>query len=176
VQELRIARSKAGMTLMELEAASGVGASTISKIERGVSQPQAITLHKLAEALGVEIADLLPKTQAPPPLDGPVGGASPSTSAINLAVWAAKRQDTANWQTIARAKESDQQQLSTVAHENEAFLQLRKYPPGDLAEALQDLAQHYLWREQENEQEIAELRKEIARLRDQLQEREQAHS
>ena len=46
------------MTLMELEAASGVGASTISKIERGVSRPQATTLHKLAEALGVSVADL----------------------------------------------------------------------------------------------------------------------
>src|SRR5215210_7014739 len=46
------------MTLMELEAVSGVGASTISKIERGVSRPQATTLHKLAEALGVSEADL----------------------------------------------------------------------------------------------------------------------
>jgi transcriptional regulator with XRE-family HTH domain len=60
VQELRIARAKAGMTLMELEAASGVGASTISKIERGVTHPQAGTLHKLADALDVEIAALLP--------------------------------------------------------------------------------------------------------------------
>jgi transcriptional regulator with XRE-family HTH domain len=66
VHELRIARSKAGMTLMELEAASGVGASTISKIERGVSQPQANTLHKLADALGVEVAELYPKAQARP--------------------------------------------------------------------------------------------------------------
>jgi len=60
VQELRIARSKAGMTLMELEAASGVGASTISKIERGVTHPQAGTLHKLADALGVEAGELYP--------------------------------------------------------------------------------------------------------------------
>jgi len=66
VQELRIARSRAGMTLMELEAASGVGASTISKIERGVTRPQAITLHKLADALGVEVGELYPKAPAPP--------------------------------------------------------------------------------------------------------------
>jgi DNA-binding XRE family transcriptional regulator len=63
VQELRIARSRAGMTLMELEAASGVGASTISKIERGVSQPQAATLRKLADALGVEVDELYPKAR-----------------------------------------------------------------------------------------------------------------
>src|SRR5215210_1044423 len=55
------------MTLMELEAASGVGASTISKIERGVTQPQAGTLHKLAEALGVEVDQLYPKAPAPRP-------------------------------------------------------------------------------------------------------------
>jgi transcriptional regulator with XRE-family HTH domain len=61
VERLRIARAKAGMTLMELEAASGVGASTISKIERGVTQPQAITLQKLADAVGVEVEELLPK-------------------------------------------------------------------------------------------------------------------
>ena len=67
MQELRIARSRAGMTLMELEAASGVGASTISKIERGVSRPQANTLHKLADALGVEVAELYSKAPAPPP-------------------------------------------------------------------------------------------------------------
>src|SRR5215208_6339237 len=48
------------MTLMELEAASGVGASTISKIERGVTHPQAGTLHKLADALGVEAGELYP--------------------------------------------------------------------------------------------------------------------
>jgi transcriptional regulator with XRE-family HTH domain len=67
VQELRIARSKAGLTLMELEEASGVGASTISKIERGVTQPQATTLHKLAEALGVEVGELYPKERGPSP-------------------------------------------------------------------------------------------------------------
>jgi transcriptional regulator with XRE-family HTH domain len=67
VQELRIARSKAGMTLMELETASGVGASTISKIERGVSRPQAGTLHKLADALGVEVDEFYPKAEAPRP-------------------------------------------------------------------------------------------------------------
>jgi transcriptional regulator with XRE-family HTH domain len=77
VQELRIARAKAGMTLMELEAASGVGASTISKIERGVSQPQANTLHKLADALDVEIADLF--EVARPPL----GPASPSQRSLS---------------------------------------------------------------------------------------------
>jgi len=65
------------MTLMELEAASGVGASTISKIERGVSRPQAITLHKLADALGVEVGELYPKEGA----ERPLGQTPPETKA-----------------------------------------------------------------------------------------------
>jgi len=47
------------MTAGELAARSGVGRNTISRIERGVVEPQAGTLQKLAEALGVSVADLL---------------------------------------------------------------------------------------------------------------------
>jgi transcriptional regulator with XRE-family HTH domain len=46
------------MTAGELAAKSGVARNTISRIERGVVEPQAATLHKLAEALGVSVADL----------------------------------------------------------------------------------------------------------------------
>jgi transcriptional regulator with XRE-family HTH domain len=47
------------MTARELAAKSGVARNTISRIERGVVEPQAATLHKLAEALGVSVADLV---------------------------------------------------------------------------------------------------------------------
>jgi transcriptional regulator with XRE-family HTH domain len=47
------------MTAGELAAKSGVGRNTISRIERGVVEPQAATLHKLAEALGLTVADLV---------------------------------------------------------------------------------------------------------------------
>jgi transcriptional regulator with XRE-family HTH domain len=47
------------MTAGELAARSGVGRNTISRIERGVVEPQAATLHKLAEALDVSVAYLL---------------------------------------------------------------------------------------------------------------------
>jgi transcriptional regulator with XRE-family HTH domain len=47
------------MTAGELAAKSGVARNTISRIERGVVEPQAATLHKLAEALGVSVADLV---------------------------------------------------------------------------------------------------------------------
>jgi transcriptional regulator with XRE-family HTH domain len=47
------------MTAGELAAKSGVARNTISRIERGVVEPQAATLHKLAEALGLSVADLV---------------------------------------------------------------------------------------------------------------------
>jgi transcriptional regulator with XRE-family HTH domain len=59
LRALRIARTEAGMTAGELAARSGVGRNTISRIERGVVEPQAATLHKLAEALDVSVAYLL---------------------------------------------------------------------------------------------------------------------
>jgi transcriptional regulator with XRE-family HTH domain len=47
------------MTAGELAARSGVGRNTISRIERGLVEPQAATLHKLAEALGISVAALV---------------------------------------------------------------------------------------------------------------------
>jgi transcriptional regulator with XRE-family HTH domain len=59
LRALRLARAEVGMTAGELAAKSGVARNTISRIERGVVEPQAATLHKLAEALGVSVADLV---------------------------------------------------------------------------------------------------------------------
>jgi transcriptional regulator with XRE-family HTH domain len=56
---LKAARSRADMTLSELAEKSGVAIDTISAIERGVRVPQARTLHKLAQALGVDPAALI---------------------------------------------------------------------------------------------------------------------
>ena len=51
------------MTLQEVSEVSGVALGTISRIERGEQDPQAATLGKLAKALEVEVADLLPKVR-----------------------------------------------------------------------------------------------------------------
>lgn len=56
---LRVARAKANMTIDELSKKSGVGATTISFIENARKQTRLITLGKLADALGVELKDLL---------------------------------------------------------------------------------------------------------------------
>jgi transcriptional regulator with XRE-family HTH domain len=71
---LRAARAKARLDIVELADRSGVGRDTISRLERGKSEPHAATLHKLADALGTTVADLYaleerlsPKGQPSPP-------------------------------------------------------------------------------------------------------------
>lgn len=56
---LRVARAKANMTIDELAKRSGVGATTISFIENARKRTRLITLGKLADALGIELKDLL---------------------------------------------------------------------------------------------------------------------
>lgn len=59
-ERLRALRLERGLTQEELEALSGVTQGHLTKLERGLRPwASAITLAKLAAALGVEIADLL---------------------------------------------------------------------------------------------------------------------
>lgn len=55
---LRRARTDAGYSIRGLQVASGVPRSTISLIERGKSGAQSRTVHRLAEALDVEMPSL----------------------------------------------------------------------------------------------------------------------
>jgi transcriptional regulator with XRE-family HTH domain len=68
---LRHIREQAGLSQPELSERSGVAQGTISDIERGKRKPRGRTLRKLAQVLGVEVADLLGesetlKAEAPP--------------------------------------------------------------------------------------------------------------
>lgn len=59
-ENLREARRRAALTQGELAEASGVGITTIVRIERGqIEEPRVSTLRKLADALDVAPADLL---------------------------------------------------------------------------------------------------------------------
>ena len=55
---LRIARKARKMTLDELAAASGVGASTIGNIETGRAKPSEEMLQRLAKALRMQIDEI----------------------------------------------------------------------------------------------------------------------
>lgn len=57
---LRALRETAGLTQKQLAAAAGVRLATLSELETGTTtDPRLSTLAKLADALGVKVADLL---------------------------------------------------------------------------------------------------------------------
>ena len=60
-------RADRGLSLDALAEGSGVSRSMISLIERGESNPTAVVLHKLAQALGVTTASFFDPLDAPQP-------------------------------------------------------------------------------------------------------------
>jgi transcriptional regulator with XRE-family HTH domain len=60
VENLRRIRKERGLSQRALAARAGVVKSTIYEAEAGRHVPRIQTLEKLADALGVEIVDLLP--------------------------------------------------------------------------------------------------------------------
>ena len=62
--DLKAYRKAAGMTQLELAAASGVNLRTLQDYEQGkkpISQAAAITVYKIAKALNVTVEDLITK-------------------------------------------------------------------------------------------------------------------
>ncbi len=66
-ERLLIERARQRLSIQELAERSGVNAHTISEMERGVRKPRAITVAKIADALGLTPEDLLGKAPAPRP-------------------------------------------------------------------------------------------------------------
>jgi transcriptional regulator with XRE-family HTH domain len=60
----RTLRRRAGLTLQELAERSGLAASTLSKIENGQLSPTFETLLRLADGLGIDVAELF-NTESP---------------------------------------------------------------------------------------------------------------
>lgn len=65
MEELTRLRVEQGWSQQRLAEESGVNKATINQIERGRRSPNVETLEKLADALGVGVADFFPKAQAP---------------------------------------------------------------------------------------------------------------
>jgi len=59
--KLRDLRKRALLTQEQLAERSGVGVTTIVRIERNQVEPHARTIRKLAEALAMDPKDLLPR-------------------------------------------------------------------------------------------------------------------
>ncbi len=64
-EQVRLLRRQRGLSLEELAARSGVSRSMISVIERGESSATAVVLERLATALGVALASLFDRPDAP---------------------------------------------------------------------------------------------------------------
>ena len=64
-QEIRRLREAKGWGQPKLAVEAGVAVSGVSQIENGRRNPNSSTLVKLAGALGVGVADLFPKAEAP---------------------------------------------------------------------------------------------------------------
>lgn len=58
-KKLAITRANKKMTLLDLEEKSGVGHSTISRIENGLVKPRLDTVAKIAEALDEPLESFL---------------------------------------------------------------------------------------------------------------------
>jgi transcriptional regulator with XRE-family HTH domain len=60
-KNLKEIREKKGISLRDLALEADLSANTISEIELGKRDPRMTTVVKLASALGIDPADLLPK-------------------------------------------------------------------------------------------------------------------
>ena len=58
-ERLLLERARQGLTLEELSNRSGVGRSTISRIERGEVEARVYTIGKIAKGLGKKVEDFI---------------------------------------------------------------------------------------------------------------------
>ena len=69
MESVRRLRKEAGLTQQQLSKLAGINNVTLVHIETGKANPNVETLAKLADALGVEMADFFPRTQPELPLE-----------------------------------------------------------------------------------------------------------
>jgi transcriptional regulator with XRE-family HTH domain len=59
IQNLILARAKAGLSTEEVSKKADIGRVTISRIQNGAINPNPVTIGKLAKALNVPVEDLI---------------------------------------------------------------------------------------------------------------------
>jgi len=62
-------RAEMGVTQVQLAALAGMDPATLNRIEQGKANPNLKTIERLADALGVGVADFFPKAQPPLPFE-----------------------------------------------------------------------------------------------------------
>lgn len=152
METLRHIREQAGLSQPELSERSGVAQGTISDIELGKRKPRGRTLRKLAQALSVQVADLLGESdnlKAQPPL--PEFPEERREDVYDLVLNAARRQDEYDKKAANRtlASEGLPQPAYIKDYENAAIHRLLGYPPDQVAGALMELAVQFVRLEHE---------------------------
>lgn len=99
MEALRRIRTMRGMNQVDLARASGVAQNTISEIELGKREARPGTLKKLADALGVGIADLLGDTSPKAP-----GRSSPEPSLFSELEDERRRTFVQSWRRYAESR------------------------------------------------------------------------
>src|SRR5215210_3067993 len=74
MERIRQLRKERGLSQAKLAVMADMDPATLNRLERGTGNPNLKTLERVADALGVEVADFFPKDRAPsstqPPLNG----------------------------------------------------------------------------------------------------------
>jgi transcriptional regulator with XRE-family HTH domain len=168
LETLRHIREQVGLSQPELSELSGVAQGTISDIELGKRKPRGRTLRKLAQALGVQVADLLGesenlKVQAPLP-DFEV---ERREAASDVALDAARHQREHNRKAINRtlASQDIPQPPYFEEYENAAIQRLSGYLPAELVPAVMEVAQI-----------VVQLEERVVQLEEQLERTSKASS
>lgn len=81
-ENMKTLRTERGLSQEELATRLSVVRQTVSKWEKGLSQPDAAMLVALAQELGVSVSDLLGETIATPVADAPVRKKKPRGNAL----------------------------------------------------------------------------------------------
>jgi transcriptional regulator with XRE-family HTH domain len=67
MERIRQLRTERGLSQAKLAVRADMDPATLNRLEQGKGNPNLRTLERVADALGVEVADLLGKGEAPPP-------------------------------------------------------------------------------------------------------------
>jgi transcriptional regulator with XRE-family HTH domain len=153
-------RHRRMLSQQEVAERAGTSLFTIQRIERGEGNVRPKTGRGVASALGVSIEEILPKAQAPLFQEQPEHEPAEQRrgDAYELALDAARRQAVQARQAANRALASSRAQAYFMRHENEAVVELLKYPADELAGVVMAFARRCV--EFENERTAEASRKE----------------
>jgi len=139
VERIRQLRKERGLSQAKLAVMADMDPATLNRLERGTGNPNLKTMHRVADALGVEIADFFPKAprrSSPEPTFNDALEDERREDIYGMVLAAARRQAEQDRQAAVRAFESERPQTYFMRYENEVVGRLLEYAPDELAGAL----------------------------------------